>query len=640
MICLFLFFSGYLCPGMAQDQASRLDDVVVTATKTEHTVKDVPIETIVINKGDIEKKNSQNVMDLLRDIPGIQTSAHNDVFGTYTWNAKMRGLAFDSGYALILIDGQRAMGCGQSGGMGEYGIGLNQIPVEMIERIEVVKGPGSALYGSDAMAGVINIITKKVPQKATGSAGAAYGRYDVKKENADGTTTNANGSRNMSKTYAAFGNKITDKSGYYIHYNYESADDIGSDPLTSFRHSFLGKLDVAPSDNLNFSMKTELTDYEKTDNREEDSYRVSGIMDFQLAEDHLLSLKGYTYKWDFSHGYPGYSYGYKYGDVGFNQAELQYTWNASDSNTLVVGGEAQIQDIDYIIENDDGSVVTVNEAVKTSSLFIQDEVRLFDSLTLVGGARYDDHSTFGDEINPKLSIMYTPAKDTIIRGSVGTSFKSPTIRQLYYNTPYRHGSFYAQSNPDLKPETAIGYGASIEQWLLDNQMMLNLGYFRNDVDEMVIREDTGTLYNGLPLMTYENVEKAWTQGVEFMCTAFVTKGLTAGFSYTYTDSENEETGKELTYVARHVASFSPAFDWEKHGMGVSARLSYSSKQYTDSANTSQIDAGAVLDAKIYKNLSESAKLSFEMDDIFDSAPARVGSFHSGRSFTLKLDFKF
>lgn len=640
MACLFLLFSGYFCPGMAQDQASRLDDVVVTATKTEHTVKDVPIETIVISKGDIEKKNSQNVMDLLRDIPGIQTASHNDVFGTYTWNAKMRGLAFDSGYALILIDGQRAMGCGQSGGMGEYGIGLNQIPVEMIERIEVVKGPGSALYGSDAMAGVINIITRKVPKQATGSAGVAYGRYDVKKENADGTTTDATGSRNMSKAYASFGNKITDKAGYYIHYNYEGADDITSTPLTSFRHSFLGKLDLAPSDKLDFSVKTELSEFEKSGNQEEESYRVSGIMDYKLAEDHTLSLKGYTYKWDFTHGYPGYTYGYKYGDVGFNQAELQYTWNTSDWNTLVVGGEAQIQDIDYIMENPNGSIITVKEEVKTESLFIQDEVRMFDVLTLVGGARYDDHSSFGDDINPKLSIMYTPAKDTIIRGSVGSSFKSPTIRQLYYKGPYLHGSFYAQSNPDLKPETAIGYGTSIEQWLFDNQMMLNLGYFRNDVDDMVIQEDTGTLYDGLPLMTYENVEKAWTQGIEFMCTAFVTRGLTVGFSYTYTDSENEETGKELTYLARHVASFSPVYDWEKYGMGVSARLSYSSKQYTDAANISQIDAGAVLDAKIYKNLSESAKLSFEMDDLFDSAQASVGSFYSGRSFTLKLDLKF
>jgi len=153
----------------------KLEEIVVTATKTPHTLKDVPVETVVITREDIERTNAQNAMDVLKNIPGIETSVHDDVFGTYTWNAKLRGLSFDDGYGLILIDGQRVMGCGQSGGMGEYGSGLNQIPVDMIERIEVVKGPSSALYGSDAMAGVINIITMKVPKKATGRAGVAYG---------------------------------------------------------------------------------------------------------------------------------------------------------------------------------------------------------------------------------------------------------------------------------------------------------------------------------------------------------------------------------------------------------------------------------------------------------------------------------
>ncbi|MBT9439409.1 MAG: TonB-dependent receptor plug domain-containing protein, partial [Desulfobacterales bacterium] len=135
---------------------TRLKDIVVTGTRTPHALKDVPVETVLINREDIEKTNAQNAMDILKNIPGIDTSAHDDVFGTYTWNAKLRGLSFNDGYGLILIDGQRAMGCGQSGGMGEYGSGLNQIPVDMIERIEVVKGPSSALYGSDAVAGVIN----------------------------------------------------------------------------------------------------------------------------------------------------------------------------------------------------------------------------------------------------------------------------------------------------------------------------------------------------------------------------------------------------------------------------------------------------------------------------------------------------
>jgi len=627
-------------PSFADNRVNWLDDIVVTGTRTRHTLQDTPVETILITREDIEKKNSQNILDILKDVPGIQTAYHDDIFGTYTWLAKMRGLDFDSGYALVLIDGQRAMGCGQSGGMGEYGVGLNQIPVEMIDHIEIVKGPGSALYGSDAMAGVINIITKKVPDKAMGSAGAVYGWYDVEKENDDGSIQDANGSRHTSKTYVSYGDRITDSLGYFLHYDYESADDISTDSLKSWRHSFLGKMDVKANNRTDISIKTELSDYEKDGNREEDTYRISGSVNFRLDSTHSFLLKGYTYDWDFTHGYPGYSYGYKYGNVGYNQGEVQYTWDINEWNTFITGGEAQVQTIDYIIENSDSTIVTVNKDVTTSSIYFQDEAVLFNKLTLVGGARYDDHSTFGSDINPKFSMMYQPRESTRFRASVGTSFKSPTIRQLYYSIPYRHSSFYARSNPNLKAETAIGYDLSVEHWMMNRKLMINLGYFRNEVEDMVIREDTGTLYNGLTLMEYRNVEKALTQGMEFMCRAYPIHGLTTSFSYTYTDTENKDSGKDLTYVPKHTASFSPAYDWDRYAVGASARISYVSRQYTNTANTSHIAGGASLDAKVYKKLSKMAKLSFEAGNIFDSAPSRQGRFHAGRTFTIKLDFEF
>ena len=639
-IILIFFLALSISIAWADEKVNKLDDIVVTGTKTPHTLQDVPVETVVITAEDIERKNAKNIMDLLVDIPGIQTGYHDDVFGTYTWVAKMRGLDFNSGYGLILIDGQRAMGCGQSGGMGEYGIGLNQIPVNMIERIEVVKGPGSALYGSDAMAGVINIITKKAPKEATGWAGVTYGKYDVKRKNNDGSEDEAHGSRNMSQAYVSYGDRISDRFGYLLHYNYESADDIKEDPLQSARHSFLGKLDAQLNENLDIYLKYEMSDYEKIDNRQEDSYRLSAGIDYLLKQNHLFSLKGYTYNWDFTHGYPGYSHGYKYGDTGYNQGEIQYTWNFEDWNTLIMGCETQLQDIDYKIENADGSVVIVDEDVRTSSLYLQDELKLFNALTLVGGVRYDDHSTFGSEANPKFSLMYKLFNDTTFRASAGSSYKSPTIRQLYYSTPYRHGNFYAQSNPDLKPEKGVGYAASVEQWLFNNTLMLNLGYFRNDVDDMVVREDTGDLYNGLPLMIYKNVEKAWTRGIEFMCKTYLSDGFSTTLSYTYTDTENEETGKELTYVPTHSASLSPAYDWEKYGVGVSATISYTGKQYTNSDNTKHIDAGTTMNAKIYKHLSKKAKVSFEADDIFDSREGREGSYHAGRAFAVKLDITF
>ncbi|MFH1674794.1 MAG: TonB-dependent receptor plug domain-containing protein, partial [Pseudomonadota bacterium] len=266
----------------------QLEDVVVTATKTPHTLKDVPVETVVITREDIERTNAQNALDILKSIPGINTSVHDDVFGTYTWQANLRGLSFDDGYGLILIDGQRVMGSGQSGGMGEYGIGLNQIPVDLIERVEVVKGPSSALYGSDAVAGVVNIITRKSPTKATARAGASYGWYRIKeKKSGSGAVTKPSDdgqSRRLSTNYVSYGDKLSERSRYLLHYNYESAEDTGEDPITSERHSFMGKLDANLSDSIDVCLKYELSDYEKLDYRQEESYRVSAGIDFRPTD--------------------------------------------------------------------------------------------------------------------------------------------------------------------------------------------------------------------------------------------------------------------------------------------------------------------------------------------------------------------
>jgi outer membrane receptor for ferrienterochelin and colicins len=619
-----------------------MEEIVVTATKTPHTLEDVPVETLVVSRDDIEQSNAQNVMDVLKTIPGIQTAVHDDIFGTYTWRASLRGLNFNDGYGLILVDGQRVMGCGQSGGMGEYGIGLNQIPVEMIERIEVVKGPGSALYGSDAIAGVINIITRKSPDKPTGKAGVSYGWYKVKEKVKNGVVQKPSDdgeNRNLSQAYVSFGDRPLEKLGYLIHYDYESADDIREDPIQSDRHSLMAKLDLAASDNLDLFLKGEGSAYEKTDNREEDSYRLSAGLDWRQDDDHVLAVKGYTYTWDFVHGYPGYNYGYKHGDIGFDQAEVQYTWYAGDWNTLVAGGEVQEQSIDYSIENSDGSLINVQENVTTYSLYGQDEITLFDDLTLVAGLRYDDHSTFGSRVNPKLSLMYSLSEDTVFRASAGQAFKSPTIRQLYYSSPYLHGSYYAQSNPELDPETATGYSASLEQWFLGRSLMLNLGLFRNEVDDMVIREDTGTLYNGLPLLVYRNVEEAVTHGVELLA-RLERRDFSLTATYTYTDSENKDTGKELTYVPHHSFSLVPAYEWSQWNLGISSTLAYTGKQYTDADNTARIDAHTVVDAKIYKELSSKARISLEVDNIFDSDKGDEGNFRAGRTLLAKLDVFF
>lgn len=618
----------------------NLDQIVVTGTKTEHSLKDVPVTTLLVTREDIEALNAQNAMDILGTLPGIHTANHEDVFGTYTWNARMNGLSLNDGYALILIDGQRVMGCGASGGMGEYGIGVNQIPVSMIDRIEVVRGPGSALYGSDAMAGVINIITRKVPSAPSGTAGMAYGRYAVQRENEDGTEDEARGSRVMSQSYVTYGDKIAEGSGYLLSYSFEGADDIGEEPLGSERHSFMGKVDTALGELTDLSLKYEAGEYEKTDNRDEDTWGLSASADILPSPDHRFSLSAYTYSWQFTHGTPGGEHGYKVGDVGFNHGEAQYTWSLQDKNTLTCGFDMLEQGIDYTILNSDGSLVVVDETVDVTSGYLQDELNIGQALTLVAGARFDDHSTFGSEVNPKFSLMAKPGENTTIRASAGKSFKSPTIRQLYYSTPYRHGGYYNQSNPDLNPEKAMGYSLDLEHWCLDNRVMLHAGVARNDVDDMVISEDTGALYNGLPLRIYRNVDEAYTQSVTVMVRARLSELFRLGLSYTYMDSENKDNGKNLTYTPDHAASLVPALALFENRLSLSTPVSYTGRQYTDTDNTSKIKEYATLDAKVVLAMSSKANLSFEADNVFDSAEGREGSWQVGRSYMAKIDLTF
>lgn len=641
--------AGLGAPVWAADSAvptgkdTALAEVVVTATRTPHTLADVPVETVVLSRKEIDRSNAQNVMEVLNSVPGITSAIHDDVFGTYTWRAKMRGLNFNDGYGLILVDGQRIMGSGQSGGMGEYGIGLNQLPLDMVERIEVVKGPSSALYGSDAMAGVINIITRKTPSHATGRAGVSYGWYKVKeKVTSSGTITRPSDdgqSRNLSNSYVSFGDHPTAKLGYLIHYSQESADDISQSPVQSDRHSVLAKMDYAATDELSFLVKGEASDYEKQDNRQENSHRISLGLQWQPQTDHLLALKGYTYDWDFEHGYPGYSYGYKYGKIDYNQAEMQYTWPISSSHILTFGGEAQQQAIDYQMENSSGALINVVEDVDTYSLYGQDEITPLDELTVVLGLRFDDHSNFGSEANPKLSMMYTLGEGTVFRVGTGRAFKSPTIRQLYYDAPYEHGSYYVQSNRNLRPEIGWGYTAGVEQWLWADQLMTSFGVFRNDIDDMVVRVDSGSTYNGLPLLVYQNVDKAMTQGVELLA-KLQRHAFALSLAYTYTDSENKATGQELTYVPKHTVSLTPAYDWPDYGLGVSGVLTYTSSQYKDSANSSQIDGNTVVDARVYMALAKQTRLTFEADNILDGDKGDDGNFRSGRTLLVKLDVAF
>ena len=234
---------------------SRLDRVVVTGTRTEHSLLDAPVETFVITAEDLESMPSQNISDVLKTVPGINTSMLDDVIGSDNLRSTMRGLQFNEGYGLILIDGQRVHG--GLGAHGDYGVSLTQIPISMIERIEVVKGAASSLYGADAMAGVINIITRRVPDRATGSAPVSYGRYNMLDRAGDHPPAER-GTRTYSRTHISYGDRVGDHSGYYLSFSREQDEDTGIEPLQNQRDFLLGKWHSRLTDELSLDLGLEL----------------------------------------------------------------------------------------------------------------------------------------------------------------------------------------------------------------------------------------------------------------------------------------------------------------------------------------------------------------------------------------------
>ncbi|MFH1005127.1 MAG: TonB-dependent receptor plug domain-containing protein [Bacteroidota bacterium] len=152
----------------------KLSEVVITATKSPQVLAKIPVQTILITSDDIKASNAKNISELLASVPGIYVRGEN-VPGASAYQSSIRGLGFDKGYVLVLIDGERVLG----GGMGESGTSVNQVPVGMIERIEIVEGAASALYGSDAMGGVINIITKQITEKPLFTSLYGRGEYDT-----------------------------------------------------------------------------------------------------------------------------------------------------------------------------------------------------------------------------------------------------------------------------------------------------------------------------------------------------------------------------------------------------------------------------------------------------------------------------
>jgi outer membrane receptor for ferrienterochelin and colicins len=629
----------------AAPASSVLQEVVVTGTRSPHLISEAPVETLVITREEIERTPAANLPQLLKTLPGVSASLLDDNLASDNLRLTMRGMQIHDGYGLILIDGRRTHG--GLGGHGEYGVSLNQVPLNMIERIEVVKGGSSALYGSDAMAGVINIITKSVPSTTEGSTGIRYGVYNVLPREGDSVKSST---RRQAQVHASGGMPVGDHSGLYLHIAHQSDDGAGNAPQTSQREMVQGKWDTR----LNSSWSVDAGAYlsrsrqdtpagvDASYSRQHDEYRVNAGVEYREGE-HSWRFSTYHYNNDFESGYAGNPHGWRYGEVGYTQAESVYTY-FGERHWLTVGLEAQRQGIDYFFTNNpEAPHIPVRQDVDTYSVFVQDEIWLLNQrLILVPGFRYEDHSRFGGEFNPKVTASYRTDYGTTWRASLGRAFKSPTMRQLYYGDLYLHSTTnYIRSNPELNPETALSYQLSAEQTLLDGRFWGSLGIFKNDISDMVIQSDTNETYLGLPITSYANVQKAEIQGIEANFRTVLGQGLTLKGGATFSWSENKDTGKDLPYLPKYTFSLTPSYQLPDGKTGIDMPIMFNGAQYRNQTNTQEVDAHQVLDLRVWHLLGEHLTAALEINNIFDSHKGdEAFSPRQGRGVSMSLTTRF
>ncbi|WP_312435608.1 TonB-dependent receptor domain-containing protein [Janthinobacterium sp.] len=580
-----------------------LATVVVTASGTAIDIKDAPASISVITREEIERQPVYDLNTLLRRIPGV-TGGTSPV-GEES-KIKLRGLP--DKYTLILVDGKRMGSSADTAYRPDLGRqDLNWISPEMIERIEVVRGPMSSLYGSDAMGGVINIITRKVPGKWNGSATANYtepqdsgrGAAHQLGLNLAGPLSDTLGMRlGVAQSKQNADQKIIRNAG-----------GIGGER----NQSITGQLNWALNKQHSLSLDASYGRQEASDSpaldadgeplfyawgaskliRKSASLGYEGKLDFGKARINL-------YHNDYDNQVTGVVAKSKDSTL---DATLEKRLGWGVEQLLVMGGQWKHQQLtntdtigtiplDYL-----GNPVTgASLSGTTSALFAEDQLFLRDDLTATAGLRLDHHGKFGNHYSPRLYLVYHPAPAWTVKGGVSQGFRAPSLKE---NSPsaatnsggrgctslrplgYISGTCYMAGNADLKPETSTAgeIGVAYES----NGWDVGLTYFHTDFKNKIDYAPLGK-FQGIWWTRMTNIQKARTSGLEGTATIPVTKNLSWRNNVTYMrEAKNLTTGANLLSTPK--LSWYSALGWQVNDQ----LFGEVSAQYTGK----ELDAGAL-----------------------------------------------
>jgi len=505
---------------------TTLPEITITATRISTSPANSSSSATVISGDAIARSQQTFVADILRGEPGVSVAATGQP-GSQT-QVFLRGASPDG--TLVLVDGIPVNNAFNNA------FDFSTLPVNNIDRIEILRGPQSTLYGSEALGGVINIVTKTGGGPPTGSAQIEYGSFNSLL--ARGTFLGSEGKFSFSAD-GSFHSTDNDRinSAYQGinfsgHMSYKINDWLKASLLTTYLKSKDGSPNDIYTDDPNDSLKNE-----------------NFLIGLTLEAD---PFNWWNSKLTVSHSHergvfdePAPNPPYFFDDYSSatiadrNRVDFQNIFTLNEQNKILAGGTFQDDSANY-----QDSFSALDRTVDTRSAYAQYDFMPVTRVTLTAGGRVDDSSAFGTHGTYQFGGRFTaPKTETIFRANVGTGFLAPSIDDLYYP---------GSSNPNLKPEESFGWDIGFEQPLLDGKFHFGSTFFHNDYDNLI-------QFSGVTFAP-ENIGRARTFGLENFVSWTPLTNFTARAAYTWLDTEDLGTGAEL--VRRPQNSGSLDLDWK------------------------------------------------------------------------------
>ena len=608
------------------DGAVALEPVVVTATRTPQRLKDTPVITNLITRAEIEATGAENIGEVLEHTAGI--IIHRDGHGD---GVQLQGL--DSEYVLILVDGEPQVG--RIAGK----LDMARLAVENVERIEIVKGATASLFGSDALGGVINIITRKATTPFS---------VQVSQNFEQNSTFDSRGTLELQRD--KLNTLLT------LSHNRRSPIDLDTSDLTTTIDGYANvtgsartAYQLTPATNLILSGQY------FTQNQE-------GISENgPIAFDRLGDIENFSGSLRIEHEFgnstqrtpatllTGKLYATRYDDEStvidretaavssqnltiqdLVKGEVQFNMTVWEQHQLTLGG-------DIVLENLQSQRITGGDRdIFTNSLFAQNQFRPVSAFILVIGGRLDNHSEFGTHFSPKLSAMYRMTDDLRLRFSYGQGFRAPDFKNLYLDFTNVTAGYQVLGNPGLQPESSHNWNLGLEYEIFQG-LLGRIHAYRNDLSNLIEAARVGESAAGGSKFEYQNISRAYTEGIDVEATIGSIGGFTSAIGYAYLRGADKETGLPLLNRSTHSGTLKLGYLHLNSGVQVDLRGRYASQWgfFDDGDKVLEPEELApsywVWNIRASKTLFKMFKASIGCNNIFDF---KIPTFYTftGRSF--------